>query len=134
MFDDLSGERSYEPWERYGQSKLANVLFARALQRRFEGSDRVASSLHPGVIKTNLGRNNPTDTQAFYEQMNPANIKSIPQGAATQCLLAARPAAADAAGRYYADCQPSASSDHATDDALAERLWQVTETLAEGLA
>lgn len=132
-FDDLSAERNYEPWERYGQSKLANILFARSLQRRFEGSDRVASSLHPGVIKTNLGRNNPKDTKAFYEQMDPANLKSIPQGAATQCLLAARPEAADAAGRYYADCQPASSSVHATDDALAERLWQVTEELVGGL-
>ncbi len=132
-FDDLSGERSYEPWERYGQSKLANILFARSLQRRFDGTSRVASSLHPGVIKTNLGRNNPKDTQAFYEQMDPATLKSIPQGAATQCLLAARPEAANAAGRYYADCQPSPSSVRATDDVLAERLWQVTEEVVAGL-
>ena len=133
-FDDLGGEQHYEPWQRYGQSKLANVLFARSLQRRFEGTARVASSLHPGVIKTNLGRNNPADTQAFYEQMDPAKIKSIPQGAATQCLLAARPDAADANGRYYSNCQPADSSVLATDDELAEKLWGVTEQLAATLA
>ncbi len=128
-FDDLSGEASYDPWERYGQSKLANILFARSLQKRFEGTAKVASSLHPGVIKTNLGRNNPTDTQAFFDQMNPEDIKTIPQGAATQCLLAARPEAANAAGRYYSDCQPTTPTPLGLDDELADKLWRTSEEI-----
>lgn len=128
-FDDLSGEQNYEAWRHYGQSKLANILFARSLAKRFQGTARVAASLHPGVIKTNLGRNNPEQTQAFYTAMNPADIKPIPQGAATQCLLAVHPSAKDAAGRYYADCQPAKTTPLGQDDALAEQLWSRTEAL-----
>lgn len=127
--DDLAAEKSYDAWKRYGQSKLANVLFARALHQRFEGTKRVASSLHPGVIRTNLGRNNRTSVDEIFETMDPARVKTIPQGAATQCFLAAHPSGAEAAGRYYADCQPKETSPLGQDDALAERLWDATEKL-----
>lgn len=129
--DDLAGRKSYEAWKHYGQSKLANILFARELHRRFRGTKRVASSLHPGVIKTNLGRNNPERVQGMFEKMDPSRVKTIPQGAATQCLLAAHPSATDAAGRYYADCQPAETSPLGRDDALAERLWQATQALVD---
>ncbi|MBW1881124.1 MAG: SDR family NAD(P)-dependent oxidoreductase, partial [Deltaproteobacteria bacterium] len=54
-FDNLSGERDFHPWRTYGQSKLANVLMARSLARKFDGK-KTANALHPGVIETNLGR------------------------------------------------------------------------------
>jgi WW domain-containing oxidoreductase len=129
--DDLAAERSYDAWQRYGQSKLANLLFARSLHRRFGGTRRVASSLHPGVIRTNLGRNNPQSVDAIFESMDPTKVKTIPQGAATQCLLAAHPSGAEAAGRYYADCQPKEPSPQGQDDDLAERLWAATEKLVK---
>lgn len=131
-FDDLAGEKSYDAWKHYGQSKLANILFARALHKRFEGTKRVASSLHPGVIKTNLGRNNRKSVDDIFESMDPAKVKTIPQGAATQCFLAAHPSGAEAAGRYYADCQPKETSPLGQDDDLAERLWEETEKLVKG--
>src|SRR5690606_37451573 len=49
-FDNLSGERGYEPRRAYGHSKLANVLHARELARRLEGTRATANSLQPGVI------------------------------------------------------------------------------------
>ncbi|MDF1562436.1 MAG: SDR family oxidoreductase [Deltaproteobacteria bacterium] len=131
--DDLSMAATYSAWPAYGQSKLANVLFARSLARRFEGSAKVACSLHPGVIRTNLGRNNPGETEAFFTTMDPAKVKSIPQGAATQCLLAVNPLGAGASGQYWSDCQPAKTSASAQDDALAEALWEKSEALAESL-
>ncbi|APW96650.1 short-chain dehydrogenase [Halobiforma lacisalsi AJ5] len=55
-FDDLHGERSYDPWDAYGQSKLANVLFAYELERRFRTADTNAISVavHPGYADTKL--------------------------------------------------------------------------------
>ena len=50
--DNLSGAAGYRGWTAYGQSKLANLLFAAELGRRFAGSERTAYSVHPGVIKT----------------------------------------------------------------------------------
>jgi NAD(P)-dependent dehydrogenase (short-subunit alcohol dehydrogenase family) len=54
--DDLMSERSYERWIAYGQSKLANVLFAYELQRRLNaaGASTICLAVHPGVVATNL--------------------------------------------------------------------------------
>lgn len=57
--DDLKAERSYDQWERYGSSKLANILFTKQLSRMFseQHAPVIAVSVHPGVInETNLGR------------------------------------------------------------------------------
>ncbi len=134
--DDLDGAQEYAPWRQYGQSKLANLLFARSLQRRFDaeaGRSRVASSLHPGVIRTNLGRHDQVGVDAIFEGMDPGQVKTIPQGAATQVLLCARPEARDAHGRYFSDCQPAPTSERGQDDELAERLWDKSEELAASL-
>lgn len=134
--DDLNGAREYSPWRQYGQSKLANLLFARSLQKRFDdevGKSRVASSLHPGVIKTNLGRHDQASVDAMIGSMDASSVKSIPQGAATQVLLCARPEAKDAHGGYYSDCQPKETSERGQDEELAERLWQRSEELAASL-
>ena len=58
-----------------------------------------------------------------------ANLKSIPQGAATQVYLAAHPDGANTSGRYYSDCNEAEAIDIAFDDALAEKLWTWTETV-----
>lgn len=131
--DDLGAERAYDAWQMYGQSKLANILFARSLHKRFEGTNQVAVSLHPGVIRTNLGRYDQGSVSAMLDSMDPSSIKTIPQGAATQCLLAARPEGASAGGQYWADCQPSKTTPPGRDDELAEKLWQASEALAARL-
>ena len=59
LFDDIKGERRYDPWERYGQSKLANILFTKELQKRMTESNHhvISVSLHPGaILGTNLSR------------------------------------------------------------------------------
>jgi WW domain-containing oxidoreductase len=127
-FDNLSGEKGYSPIRAYGQSKLANILFARSLAKRLEGR-ATANSLHPGVITTNLGRHiNPILSAVLGIFFMPF-AKSVAQGAATSCLLAANPNVQGVTARYYSDCQEAASSANAKDDALAERLWEVSESL-----
>lgn len=53
--DDLQGERHWSGIRAYNQSKLANVLFARELARRLEGTGVTANCVHPGVVRTKLG-------------------------------------------------------------------------------
>lgn len=130
QFDNLSGEKGYTPWGAYGQSKLANLLFARQLAKRLADSNRVANSVHPGVIATNLGRHLPAVAKAGFSLAGPVFFKSIPQGAATQCYVATHPAAAAASGEYWADCNRRQPSHHADDARLAERLWEVSEEIA----
>ena len=127
-FDNLSGARGYGAWRAYGQSKLANVLFAKSLARRL-GPKHAANSLHPGVIGTNLARSmSPLVTAAMGLFMRPFS-KSIPQGAATSCYVATHRELAAVGGEYFSDCAIAKASPHAADEELAERLWQVSEEL-----
>ena len=99
--DNLSGESNYNDWRMYGRSKLANILFAKALQKRFEGSNRTANSVHPGVIRTNLARH-VENVEAMFESLKDrVTLKSVEQGAATQCLVATRPELAGVGGKYF---------------------------------
>ncbi|HHH31178.1 MAG TPA: SDR family oxidoreductase [Polyangiaceae bacterium] len=133
QFDDLSFERGYSANRAYGQSKLANLLFARSLSRRFEGTAQTANALHPGVIQTNLGRHLPGIAQSLFGVVSVIALKSIPQGAATQCYVATHPSLEGVSGEYFSDCNVARSSALGRDEALGDRLWQVTEEIIGGL-
>lgn len=130
-FDNLSGARDYDAWRSYGQSKLANLLMARALARRLDGR-RTANALHPGVIRTGLGRHM-DDYDAVLEDIGVENLKTVEQGAATQVYLAVHPDVAGLTGLYFSDCQVEEPSEQARDDALAERLWTESERIVAAL-
>jgi NAD(P)-dependent dehydrogenase (short-subunit alcohol dehydrogenase family) len=133
-FDNLRGERGYSGWKFYGQSKIANILFAKELSRRFAGTERTANALHPGVIQTNLGRSmlNPV-TNFIFGLGKPLLLKSIAEGAATQCYLAAHPDASRFSGEYFRDCNPGEPREEARDPALARRLWETSEAIVAAL-
>lgn len=132
--DNLSGEDNYDAWRMYGRSKLANILFARTLAKRFEGTARTANAVHPGVIETNLARHIPEPQRdAMFERFKPM-LKTVPQGAATQVYVATRPELAGVSGRYFSDCADTeTSAPGADDDAVAEQLWARTEALLAAL-
>src|SRR5205085_4234881 len=88
QFDNLNGAKGYAPWRNYGQSKVANILFAKELARRLGSTGKTANALHPGVIKTNLGRSMPVVARIALGAAGPFVLKSIAEGAATQCFLA----------------------------------------------
>ena len=127
-FDNLDGSTSYSPWRAYGVSKIANILFASALARRFHGTAKVANSLHPGVIRTNLTRHLEDRGEGLFARLA-SGMKTIPQGAATQTVLAAHPSTATVTGQFWSDCQPANLTPIAKDEALAERLWARSEAL-----
>lgn len=133
QFDNLSGELGYAAWRNYGQSKLANLLFARELSRRLEGTGKTANALHPGVIKTNLGRHMNPAARVALGIANPLFLKSIAQGAATQCYVAVHPAAAEVSGEYFADCNVAKSSPQGQDLEQAKKLWDVSEQIVAKL-
>lgn len=128
-FENLSGDEGYQPWRAYGQSKLANLLFAKELSRRFEGSGKTANAVHPGVIRTNLGRHLPGVATAVYAAVGPLFLKSVGQGAATQCYAAVHPDMEAVTGQYLVDVNIARPRSDASDPMLAQRLWQVTEDI-----
>jgi NAD(P)-dependent dehydrogenase (short-subunit alcohol dehydrogenase family) len=131
--DNLSGERGYQPMRAYGQSKLANILFAAELARRLSGG-RTAYAIHPGVIRTELFRHMNPLLRGTLSVVGPLAFKTIPQGAATQCYVATHPDATAFSGQYFVDCNPAEPSPHGRDEELAGRLWAASEKIAAQLS
>jgi NAD(P)-dependent dehydrogenase (short-subunit alcohol dehydrogenase family) len=128
-FDNLSGEKEYDPNKMYGQSKLANGLFAFELARRFEGTSATANAVHPGIIMTNLARHFPKWQQVAGRLIGWTFMKSMEAGAATTCYVATSAALAGVSGYYFSDCNPEVPSKQMQDPALAARLWEVSQEL-----
>lgn len=133
QFDNLSGDRGYKPWTAYGQSKIANLLFAKELGRRFEGTKKTANAVHPGVIHTGLSRSMPGFQQAAMSLVGPLFLKTVGQGAATQTYVAVHPDAATKNGEYFADCNVAKPRADARDRALAEKLYRESERIVAEL-
>jgi len=132
-FENLAGDKTYTPWSAYGQSKFANLLFVKELAQRFKGTDKVAIAVHPGVIKTNLGRHMNPVARFVFAVIGPLFLKNVPQGAATECYAAVHPDAADFSGSYFADCNPTPPRADAENLELAEKLWQKSEEILAAL-
>jgi WW domain-containing oxidoreductase len=134
QFDNLSGDRGYTPWMAYGQSKLANLLFAKELSQRLAGTGKTANAVHPGVIATNLTRSMPKIASLAMSMVSPLALKSTGQGAATQVYVATHPKVDGVTGEYFADCNVARSSRLSRDPALAKRLWEESEKIVKKLA
>ena len=128
-FDDLQGERSYSGARAYSQSKLATVLFTYELARRVQTYAVTANALHPGVVRTSFGAEDPGGVQRLLVPFVRPFLKSPAQGAATSIHLASSPDLEQVTGRYFANCKPKRSSKHSYDEAVGALLWQVSADL-----
>jgi NAD(P)-dependent dehydrogenase (short-subunit alcohol dehydrogenase family) len=152
--DDPNFEnRPYDPFSAYGQSKTANILFAVAFDARHKTRGVRAAAVHPGGIRTELGRHmEPGTIEGMIEQVNaqltadgkaPFQWKTIPQGAATSVWAGVTAQAEEIGGRYCENCHASSvvADDvvitvmsegvrgYAVDPANAEALWKKSEEL-----
>jgi protochlorophyllide reductase len=145
-FDDLQGERRYDRWSAYSQSKLANVMTAVELQQRLQavGSGVLSMAAHPGLARTNLQPTsvamNGSPIEAFaYRLMGPL-FQSAAMGALPQLYAATAPEATPA-GHYGPDQlggmkgypKPVRMAPAAQDASQRERLWQVSEELGQAV-
>src|SRR5688572_15638691 len=128
-FDDLQGELSYSGARAYSQSKLANVLFSYELARRLKGTPVTSNALHPGVVSTSFGAEDPATVQRVFIPFLRLFMKSPGQGAATSIHLASAPELEQVTGRYFANSQPKKSTEQSYDQAAAAQLWQVSADL-----
>jgi NAD(P)-dependent dehydrogenase (short-subunit alcohol dehydrogenase family) len=132
-FDDLEGERSYSGARAYNQSKLANVLFAYELARRLNGTAVTANALHPGVVSTAFGAEDPSRVGRLFVPFLRPFMKTPTRGAATSIHVAANPDLEQVTGRYFVNGNPKRSAQPSYDETTAARLWQVSADLV-GLA
>lgn len=131
-FDDLAGEKSYDSFAAYGQSKLAMALFAAEFSRRFPSSSVTANALYPGVIDTGLFKHQPWYVRLGFKLGGWAFLKSVEEGAATQCYVATHPSLAKVSGQFFADCNPIVpEGPHMSDRSLARKLWNVSLELTK---
>ncbi|XP_029451821.1 retinol dehydrogenase 14 [Rhinatrema bivittatum] len=130
-FEDLNSEQSYNKSFAYSRSKLANVLFTRELARRLEGTQVTVNSLHPGIVRTNLGRyiNIPLLAKPLFNLVSWAFFKTPAEGAQTPVYLASSPEVDGVSGKYFGDCKEEELLPKATDDLVARKLWDVSEIM-----
>ena len=119
--DDLTFENGFDGYTAYANSKLANILFTRALATRLASTKVTANCLHPGVI----------DTKLLHAGFNMKGA-SVAQGAKTSVYLATSETVANISGRYFDNCREATPSRTARDDQLAEALWTLSEELLSG--
>ena len=131
LFDDLAWDGDYDDRTAYGHSKLANVLFASELGRLLGNTRMTANSLHPGVINTEIDRNQNAVAQWAFGLLTKLNGKTISEGAATSCYVATSAMLAETTSQYFEDCEAVTVGGHhyLEDREMADRLWGVSENL-----
>ncbi|XP_069007657.1 retinol dehydrogenase 12 [Embiotoca jacksoni] len=125
QLDDINSDRTYDDMKAYGQSKLANVLFVHLLAKRLKGTGVSVFSLHPGVVRSDLFRyQNPW----FHNGLKIVWMftKTAVEGAQTTIYCAVEPGLESLSGRYFSDCGPARSSRRATDDDMAQKMWDIS--------
>ena len=128
-FEDLQGKRSFSGSRAYDQSKLANLLFSYELARRLQATSVTANALHPGVVSTSFGAEDPGGVQRLLVPFMRPFMKAPAQGAVTSIHLASAPDLEQVTGRYFVNGKPKRSSKRSYDEAAAARLWQVSADL-----
>jgi NAD(P)-dependent dehydrogenase (short-subunit alcohol dehydrogenase family) len=130
-FDDLMSVRGYGVMRTYGRSKLANILFTRALAKRLAGSKVTANCLHPGLIATGIGQTHALARLVWKLIVKLRGGISVEEGAKTSVYLATASDVEGLSGGYYVKCRLAElqTRAEAVSDAAAERLWKVSEQL-----
>jgi retinol dehydrogenase-14 len=128
-FEDLQGERDYSEQRAYPQSKLASVMFTYELARRLEGSGVTATVLHPGVVRTGFGAEDPSRIFKLVVPLWRPFMKTPQQGAATSIYLASSAKVEGITGTYFANGKPQSSNKASYDEGAAARLWQISADL-----
>lgn len=132
-FDDLDSDKGYDPGAAYAQSKLANILFTRELSTRLNGTGVTANSLHPGVVRTELGRHVTKSLtllkKIVYSPVVWVIMKTPLQGAQTTIHCAVSEELENVTGRYFSDCAETEPAKQAMDDGVAKKLWEVSTEL-----
>jgi retinol dehydrogenase-12 len=110
---------------RYAVSKLANVLFTRALARRLAGTSVTANAADPGFVRTGLGRGASGPFKVFLALVGPFQA-SAARGAESSIFLTRDPSVAGQSGGYYVGRTLTEPGALARDDEAGERLWQLS--------
>lgn len=147
-YSTLRSVAGYNPHMAYGQSKLANVLFANELAARLNGTGVTANSLHPGSINSGLLRYLPAayggEKGSRWRDMvervittgavvwNNCVSMNAEDGALTQLYVATSPEVEHVSGEYFIPIGKRGHAiHHAKDAAMRQRLWEESEAMVK---
>jgi NAD(P)-dependent dehydrogenase (short-subunit alcohol dehydrogenase family) len=124
--DDLQNERSFSANKAYGDSKLANILFARALHRRFGDTGLASAAFHPGVVRTSFARDTTSAMRFLYRTPLAKVFTTSPEkGSDTLVWLTdSHPHREWHSGEYYEKQRVARTNPQADDDLLIDGLWE----------
>lgn len=128
-FADLESKRSFDKYKAYAQSKLALLLFTKKLARELKGSGVTVNALHPGVVGTEMTMRNVRGMNPLAAFVFKRTLITPAQGAETSVYLATSPNVANVSGEYFDKKKIASASLLANDEALADKLWDVSAKL-----
>ena len=129
QFDDIQSQKEFRMFNVYGRSKLANMLFTRALAKRLEGTGVTVNCLHPGAVSTSIGKQHGEWLAKILHAILKPFFRDPFKGAETSLYLCTSAAVAEVTGAYFDNCKQVAPKPWAEDDNAAERLWALSEEL-----
>jgi NAD(P)-dependent dehydrogenase (short-subunit alcohol dehydrogenase family) len=127
--DNLELERGYNTIRSYGNSKMYNIMFARELAKRTDGSNITSFSLHPGVVSTNLDSGGGFSWFGFLFKLGKPFMISPKKGSQTTIYLATEPGVEKWNGGYFKSSKPATPWKAARNDEDARVLWEMSGDL-----
>ncbi|GAB6031591.1 Retinol dehydrogenase 12 [Chamberlinius hualienensis] len=132
-FDDPNLDNNYSSREAYGHSKLAQLLCARHLSKKLEGTRVTVNSVHPGLVKNTKILRHTGVYNSFYEKLaTPITwllLKTPKDGAQTVIYVAVAPETETITGKYFSDCEIKKPSEDAVNEDYAQKMWDLSSKL-----
>ncbi len=131
-FDDLDRVKNYSAFGVYGESKLANILFANEFAKKFADTGITANSLHPGYVASRFGRDGDTGRLDWAVALGAQLFAISPKkGAETSVFVSTATSTATQTGGYYEKSRLKKPAPQALDAGAAQRLWEVSTALVD---
>ena len=128
-YDNLKGEKYYNPQVFYRNSKLANMWFAYELNRRLIGTGVTSNAVCPGFVPQAIGDRRKSLLERFFYRQVMARMpfaRSLEQASSSYLIAATDPRYAEVGGKLIADGQEVSSSAESYDEQKAHRLWELS--------
>ena len=127
-FEDYQAKNTYKPFQVYGYSKLANILFTKKLSDILKEDNITVNCLHPGVVGTSFGQNNGNLQKILFYIAKPF-MRSSEKGAETSIYLCSSSDVSDISGEYFYNCKLAKTTKWAQSQDDADRLWDLSKDL-----
>lgn len=121
-FEDLDHEHSWSSFGAYAEAKLADIMFAFELARRWRARGVASNAVHPGLVRTGFGRTGDWGERGIWRLLGRLSL-SAQEGADTLVYLASSPEAGDITGEYFRKRKPRRASPRARNTETQRRLW-----------